>query len=160
MDARTGGRRLGGEAAIALALLAIAAFLAIETFSIRVSPSYARVGPRVIPLIVAAGLGAVGLTLLAQALAGYWRAAPETAPRRVLPLAVVGLGLAMHALLLTTAGFIAASTVLFVCVTLAFGSRALLRDAAGGLLLSAAIFFAFTRLLRVDLPVGTLWGAG
>jgi putative tricarboxylic transport membrane protein len=57
---------------------------------------------------------------------------------------------------LNLAGFIIASTFLFMCVATAFGSRLLFRDAAVALVLSAVLYVAFTRGLGLALPAGSL----
>jgi putative tricarboxylic transport membrane protein len=57
---------------------------------------------------------------------------------------------------LELAGFIIASTLLFMCVAAGFGSRRLLRNAAVALVLSAVLYVAFTRGLGLALPAGVL----
>jgi putative tricarboxylic transport membrane protein len=57
-------------------------------------------------------------------------------------------------LLFETAGFVLASTVLFVCAARAFGSRRLARDAVLGLALATVVFVGFTRGLSLALPRG------
>jgi len=57
---------------------------------------------------------------------------------------------------LNLAGFIIASTLLFICVATAFGSRRLLRNAAVAVVLSAVLYVAFTRGLGLALPAGAL----
>ena len=57
---------------------------------------------------------------------------------------------------LNLAGFIIASTLLFICVATAFGSRRLLGNAAVALVLSAVLYVAFTRGLGLALPAGAL----
>lgn len=148
--------RLRGEVGVALAVLGLAAFIGYETFSITVSPGYARVGPRVVPFAVAALLGGLGAGLLIAALSGVWRVEPAT-DRKLLPLAFIAGGLVVYIALLKPAGFILASAVLFVAVARAFGSQRLLRDAAIGLVLALAAFVLFTQLLQLPLPAGALW---
>ena len=53
--------KLGGEFFLALGTSALGVFLAIQTAGIEVSPSYARVGPRVFPWVVSFALVGLGL---------------------------------------------------------------------------------------------------
>ncbi len=148
-----------GELGVALGLLGLALVVALDTRSIVVTPTYARIGPRVFPIVVAIGMAVVGATLLVQAWTGQWRAdAAEPADRRALLL--VAAGLLLDTLLMRPAGFVLASTSLFACVARAFGSRALVRDAVAGALLATAAYLVFTRLLGLDLPAGSLFRAG
>jgi putative tricarboxylic transport membrane protein len=57
---------------------------------------------------------------------------------------------------LNLAGFIIASTLLFMSVAAGFGSRRPLRTAAVALILSTVLYVAFTRGLGLTLPVGSL----
>ena len=57
---------------------------------------------------------------------------------------------------LNLAGFIIASTVLFMSVAVGFGSGRSLRTAAVALVLSTVLYVAFTRGLGLALPVGSL----
>jgi putative tricarboxylic transport membrane protein len=54
-------------------------------------------------------------------------------------------------------GFIAASAVLFTCVSAAFGSRRFVLDAAIGIAFAAAIYSIFVHGLGLHLPAGDLW---
>jgi putative tricarboxylic transport membrane protein len=66
----------------------------------------------------------------------------------------VTLGLVGFTALLGPAGFVLAGTVLFACVTSAFGSRRWMRDAVVGLALCATVYLLFVRGLGVALPAG------
>ena len=90
---------------------------------------YARSGPTVIPWIATGMLAVLGVLLTVQGLRGGWE------HERPGSLNASGLGwllsgLALNVTLIGVAGFIIASTLLFVCTARAFGSRRLLRDAA------------------------------
>lgn len=148
--------RWNGEVGVAAAVLALAAFVGYETFSITVSPGYARVGPRVVPFAVTGLLTVLGIALLVSALTGRWRVEAEPGRRLLPPVLILG-ALAAYILLLKTAGFILASTLLFVGVAKAFGSTRILRDSAIGITMSIAVFLLFTGLLQLPLPVGTIW---
>jgi putative tricarboxylic transport membrane protein len=160
-------RVLWGELLFSLGVLALGAYFAAGAFSIRLLPSYSRIGPRFFPLLVAGGLLLCGVLLLVQAVRG--RAAPldesedvdVTAPADWPAVAVLGLALLADILLIERLGFVLASTVLFWGVALGFGSRRYLRDVSIGLALSLAVYLAFTRLLDLTLPAGVLpllWG--
>lgn len=144
---------------VALAVLGLAGFIAHETFSITVSPGYARVGPRVAPLAVAALLSGLGLGLLIAAASGAWRV-EQPPDRKLLPLGFITGGLAAYIVLLKPAGFIIASAVLFVAVARAFASTHILRDVAVGIALAVGTYVLFTQLLQLPLPVGRLWVGG
>jgi len=132
---------------------------------------YARVGPNVIPRVVAGGLVLMGLWLLAEVLTGGWRAAVPDDPAARGEHAFhgrafvwVAAGLLAQMLLIGHAGFVVAGVALFTLVARGFGSRRPLRDAAAGTLMTVAVFLFFVRFLNVGLPAGwlrpVLGGAG
>jgi putative tricarboxylic transport membrane protein len=151
--------------AMALAVMALGAFVAFDTFTGLASPSYAEVGPGVFPLIVGAALLLAGLGLLLQRLRGQWHvawverdasAAASSAPLRNVLL--VAAALTLNVLLFAPLGFIAASAVLFTCVSAAFGSRRTVLDAIIGIAFATAIYVIFVHGLGLSLPAGDLWG--
>jgi putative tricarboxylic transport membrane protein len=150
--------RISGELVIALCVIALAVFLAVDGLSIG-AQTYGRVGPRVFPIIVTAMMGVLGIALLFQAVTARWKI-DEIAHHRWKPIAYIGLGLLLDILLMRPAGFIVASTILFICVARSFESRRLLRDAIAGLILAGVSFLLFTKILLLDLPAGSLWGLG
>jgi putative tricarboxylic transport membrane protein len=158
-------RRLSGGLLIGLGFLGLAAFVGTGALAIGVTPSYSRVGPGVFPAAVAAGLAAVGIAMIAQALMGRWTTEWDrvderdaaTRRRGRAALAWVAAGLALDLLLMDSAGFVIASAVMFACTARAFGSTNLLRNGIFGLLLGGAIFAAFAYGLKVRLPAGWLW---
>jgi putative tricarboxylic transport membrane protein len=160
-----GHRRLSGGLLIGVGYLALAAFVGAGALAIGLTPTYARVGPGVFPAAVAAGLAAVGVAMIAQALMGRWttdwdRADPRDAATRRrgrAALAWVALGLLLDVLLFESAGFVIASAAMFVCTARAFGSTSLFRDGILGLLLGSAIFVLFAYGLQVRLPAGSVW---
>ena len=148
--------RLKGEVGVALAVIGLAAFIGYETFSITVSPGYARVGPRVVPFAVAGLLAVLGTGLLIAALSGVW-SVPASPGRKLMPLLTIIGGLAAYIALLKPMGFILASAILFVAIARAFASERIFRDAGIGLALSLMVFLLFTQLLQLPLPDGWLW---
>jgi putative tricarboxylic transport membrane protein len=144
-----------GEAALGGAVLALGLFVAVETSMLKVAPTHATVGPRLFPFLVAAGLIVVGALVLHQALFGH------VAHERGFELdwvavALVSAGLVAQLLLLETVGWVLATTLLFVAVARAFGSRRLAVDAAIGVVLASLAFGVFNYGLGLSLPTGTL----
>ncbi len=143
-----------GEAVLAGAVLVLGLFVAVQTALVEVAPTQARVGPRLFPFLVAAGLLVVGAALLREALAGHiaHEQGFELDGRAV---ALISAGLLVELLLLEWAGWIIAATLLFVLAARAFMSRRLLVDLMLGLALAALTFLVFAYGLDLSLPVGT-----
>ena len=141
---------------IGLGLIAIAAVIAVDAMNMRVPPVHAKVGPRVFPYLVSAGLAVSGAVIAWQ----WWRRSFPVDEQQTDwgAVAVIAAGLVLHMNLLKTLGFVPAAAILFLSVAFAFGSRRYLRDAAIGIGLAAAAYFAFTRLLGLQLPGGLLAG--
>jgi putative tricarboxylic transport membrane protein len=148
------GLRLG-EAVLAAFVLLLGLFVAIETAMMRTGPGYSGVGPKLFPWLVAAGLLLVGVALLREARAGAV-AHPASFELDVPPLLLVTAGLVLQMVLMRPVGFVIATTVMFVAVTYAFGSRRLALNAAVGLLLCLIVHILFTRGLGLNLPAGVL----
>jgi putative tricarboxylic transport membrane protein len=144
-----------GEAVLGGAVLALGLFVAVETSMLKVASTHATVGPRLFPFLVAAGLVVVGALVLYQAVFGH------VAHERGFELdwvavALVSAGLVAQLLLLETVGWVLATTLLFVAVARAFGSRRLAVDAAIGIVLASLAFGVFNYGLGLSLPTGTL----
>jgi len=67
-------------------------------------------------------------------------------------------GLVLHAALIGSIGFIAASTLLMVCVARGYGSRRPLRDALIAFAIAVPIWALFSRVLGIGLPLLPLAG--
>jgi len=149
-----------GELVLSLALLALGAFVFFETRSIPDTHGAGQIGPRFFPYLIGLGLTASGGILGWQVISGGWRNLPSDAPGHDRPdwiaFALVSAGIILHMVLVGWAGFIIASTVLFVLVARGFGSTRILRDVAIGAALAAAAFFVFTVALGLSLPKGLL----
>jgi putative tricarboxylic transport membrane protein len=147
---------------LAVGVLAFGGFFLLGAFNIRVLPTYARIGPRFFPYIVAVGLLVCGVFLCVQALRG--KAAQGQQEENADPnaktdwraLALLSVALVLHMLLIERVGFILASSLLFWGVAYSFGSRRYLRDGIIALLLCVVVYVVFTRLLRLNLPEGIL----
>ena len=164
-DAAGGGKsRSASAVAMALAVMALGAFVVFDTATGLTGPGYAQVGPGVFPVIVGVALLLAGLALLAQSLRGYWRvawvehdASPSAAAAPLRNVLLIGAALTLNVLLFAPLGFIAASAVLFACVSTAFGSRRFVLGAAIGIAFAAAIYVIFVHGLGLHLPAGGLW---
>jgi putative tricarboxylic transport membrane protein len=105
----------------------------------------------VFPGIVGAGLLVSGGLLLVR------RGSEPRALGNPRALGFVSLGVVADVVLLEPAGFIVASSILFVCTARGFESRRWARDAFLGLALSTGAYFLFTRALSLSLPAGRLF---
>jgi putative tricarboxylic transport membrane protein len=158
MDDGNSGRGPGwGGAAVGLAVLVLAAVMAWQITVIPANAVYARVGPTVIPWMAAAMLAILGALLTVQGLLGGW-AHEQPGSFNAYGLGWLLLGLALNVTLIGVAGFIIASTLLFVCTARAFGSRSVLRDAAIGFTLALASYVGFDRVLGYKIGSGLIEG--
>jgi len=154
-----------GETLLALAAVVFGILIVWQATLIRLTPAYSKVGPRVIPYIVGAGLVVIGAWLAYEALTG--RAAAGTTESEdadpALPtdwrtIGLLVLALLAYLLLIERAGFIIASAALFVMAAFAMGSRRLARDIAIGVILATVLYLVFNRGLGLSLPAGILKG--
>lgn len=158
-----GGARAGpswSRLVLAAGILGLGLFYLVETAAIRVLPTYARVGPRFFPYLVATGLIVLGALLLWRA----WRGVDGDAdpigpgPAEKLPMGVVAGGLVLQSLIIDWVGFVIAAAITFVLTAAGFGSRRWLLNGALGLGLAVAAYVGFTRGLGLSLPAGLLEG--
>ncbi|WP_421996213.1 tripartite tricarboxylate transporter TctB family protein [Roseococcus sp.] len=133
-----------------------------QAWAIPVSPLYAQVGPTVIPYVVAAGLTALGASLVGTALRGGWSHRIEelagTAPPNWRALGFLFAGLVANLILIGPAGFSIAASVQFVLVAAAFGSPSMARDLLIALPLTLLVWFLFVQGLGVNIGAGLLEG--
>jgi putative tricarboxylic transport membrane protein len=150
-------QRSGAEIALSLGVVALGIGVAAVTATLPSEGGYAGIGPNFIPAVVAGGIIVLGLWLSFEAFTGGWRKrAEQPGVFQGNPFLWVSAGLFAHMLLIASAGFVIAGTLLFACVARGFGSTRWVRNAAIGLALSVAIFLFFVRLLNVSLPGGWL----
>ncbi len=156
---------------IALGALAIAGVLGWGAFSIPSEAGYAGVGPNFLPWLVTLAMGLCGAWLLWQALSGGFRdlEEPSGAERGDwLALAWVSAGVLANAALIERVGFVLSCALCYLLAVRGLrlaegktggGVRRVLVDALTGLVISAPVFWLFTRLLSVNLPglTGTGW---
>jgi putative tricarboxylic transport membrane protein len=141
---------------IGLGLLIISAVIGYDAVMMEVPKVHAKVGPRVFPVLVAAGLGIVGvMTLITVNRKDFPVAEGDTDWRA---FGIMAAGLFVHLNLLKPLGFIPAGLALFMAVSFALGSRKYLRDGIIGFLLVSAAYFGFTQFLGLQLPAGILQG--
>ena len=147
--------------AIGLGWCLLGGVIGFDAVTMRVPPTYAKVGPHIFPIVVAAGLLVTGLLIAYTAIVpsrddagrrGEMRrqtgGQSPSSPQR----------LVLNALLLKTLGFIITALGLFVIVAFALGSRHYLRDVAIGAVLALVTYFGFTRGLGLQLPSGIFAG--
>ncbi|MCW5749546.1 MAG: tripartite tricarboxylate transporter TctB family protein [Alphaproteobacteria bacterium] len=153
------GGRAFGETVIGAGLVLLAGLVIFETAGAPASPLYARVGPQAFPYAVGACLLLLGLALVLRGLYGGGRdsaAEPGLAPVRARPVLWLLGGLALNVALIGEAGFILASTLLFLCVARAFGSERPLRDGLAGFALAGIAYAGFAGLLGISLGRGLI----
>ena len=146
-----------GELLISLGLIALGTFIIWETRGIAETQGYAQIGPRLFPYIIGSGLTLFGAVLGWQAVAGGWRHIPVEEAHATpdwSAFVIVTIGVLLHMAIIGWAGFIIASTALFVLIARGFGSRRLARDAIIGIVLAVVVFFIFTLALGLSLPKG------
>jgi putative tricarboxylic transport membrane protein len=157
MQGTEGGprKRAWGDVCVGLAVMAIAAIVAWETSVIPTNALYAQVGPTVIPWIATLMLAALGAMLAVEGFRGGWEHEGHGA-LNVQGIGFLLAGLFLNVALISTAGFIIASTILFLCTTLAFGSRNIARDAGIGAALALVAFVGFDRVLGYKIGTGLI----
>jgi putative tricarboxylic transport membrane protein len=148
------------QVAVASGVVVLGLIVVWQTFQVPVSPLYARVGPKVFPFAVSFGLIALGLALAFQAVTGRWTDEEQLQDEPVdwPSLAWLGLGLVLNLTLIGSLGFVIASTLMFVCVARAFGSRRPLFDAGIGVLTALVAYLGFDRVLGINIGGGILEG--
>jgi putative tricarboxylic transport membrane protein len=152
----TGGKPLG-ELLLGFALVLLGILILTGTLSITVAPAYSRVGPRVFPFAVAAGMILLGGLYAAESWKGAQTPVEDQAVK-LQPVALISAAIIVDALLMPTLGFILSSSILFLLVAAGFGSRRYLRDGLVGLAVSAVAYVTFVYGLGLRLPAGPFAG--
>jgi putative tricarboxylic transport membrane protein len=153
----TGNGPAWGDTAIGIAVLALAGIVGWQATLVPHNAIYAQVGPTAIPWLATAMLAALGALLTWRGVRGGWEH-EEHGALDVWGLGWMLAGLVLNVALIGTAGFIIASTLLFVCTAQAFGSRNLPRDAGIGFALALAAYAGFDRLLGYKIGSGLIEG--
>ncbi len=144
-----------GDVGVGLAVIGIAGVCARETNAIPSNAIYAQVGPKVIPWIATGMLAVLGVLLTLEGLRGGWQH-EEQGALNSRGIGILLLGLFLNVVLISTAGFIIASTVLFLATALAFGSSNIARDGAIGLALAVIAYVGFDRVLGYKIGSGII----
>jgi putative tricarboxylic transport membrane protein len=112
------------------------------------------VGPKAMPIVVAAGLILLSAANLVMALSG---GLPVRESAALTPILLILGGMAvLIALIGLGGGFIPATAVLFAATSAAFGRQAFLVDLLIGLALGTIVFLLFDKVLTLSLPAGPL----
>lgn len=148
------------DLAAGIAVVILAAVILWATTSIPPPPPYARIGPAFIGYIVGIGLVGLGGMLIVAAFHGGWsHANEEELVRPDLPaLAWVALGLFLNVAFIGNLGFVISSTLMFLCVARAFGSRRVGRDLIVAVILTLAAYIGFDKALGINIGGGVLEG--
>ena len=149
-----------GQVAVAGGVLVIGILILGGSFYLPTGGGYAQVGPGVVPRVVSVGLIILGALLLREAFTGGFRGVDEEAEAKLpmdwVAFGWVSAGIIGYGLLVEPAGFIIASTILFVLVARGFNSRRWLLNAVTGLVLAILVFAIFNYGLGLTLPAGVI----
>jgi putative tricarboxylic transport membrane protein len=150
----------GAGLAIGFGLIVLAGLIAFSTSRMQIGPAYARIGPHIFPYFVSIGLAIIGAYFA-------WNAWAHGVKREIQAegfetdwkaLAIIAAGLIVDWAILRPLGFIIAATILFLCVSFAFGSRRYLRDVIVAILLALVSYLGFRHGLGLQLPPGIFAG--
>ncbi|CAN7208059.1 tripartite tricarboxylate transporter TctB family protein [Polaromonas sp. LjRoot131] len=139
--------------------------LAFGAISISSEAGYGGVGPNFLPWVVSIGLTVCGAWIVWEARSGGFREldAPPGADQAYWPGFVwVSAGLLLNAALITTIGFILSCTLCYLLAVQGLrraggqagvnAPRTWVTDFVVGLLISAPVFWMFTKFLAINLP--------
>lgn len=153
-----------GQLLMGVGALLVAGVLAYGAMAIPADAGYAGVGPNFLPWVVSAAMAVCGGLLVWEARTGGFRQMPEpsgSARGDWRSLAWVSAGILLNASLITTIGFVLSCSLCFVLAVRGLRAsegkptgdvRQTVKDAVTGMLISAPVFWLFTKLLAVNLP--------
>jgi putative tricarboxylic transport membrane protein len=146
-------------------VLLVAIGLAVGALQISADSGYGGVGPNFLPWLCAAVLGLCGAMLIWEARTGGFRHAadPGGQPKAdILPFVWVSAGLLVNAALIAKLGFIFSCALCYVLAVQGLRRAAgqaqagaavtWVKDVVTGLLISAPVFWMFTKFLAINLP--------
>ena len=154
----------GPQTLVALGVLLTGLALGFGATGISSEAGYGGVGPNFLPWLCAIVLTLCGGWLLWEARTGGFRDLADDGAGRPYwsGFVWVSAGLLLNAALITTLGFIIACTLCYVLAVqglrrasgqaIAATPRTWFTDALTGLLISAPVFWAFTKFLAISLP--------
>lgn len=166
------GHSLWPQTLVGAGVLLVGAALAFGAVDISSQAGYGGVGPNFLPWLVSVALMICGLWILWEVRTGGFRQLEEVpgAPRCYWAGFVwVSAGLLLNAALITAIGFVLSCTLCYVLgvqgLRRAAGQAAVnkpgtwLSDVVTGLLISAPVYWMFTKFLAINLPgiTGTGW---
>lgn len=138
---------------IAVVLLLLAGIIAWDASQLGAGATYASVGPKDFPYMIAGGLA---LLAIWTAFEGYAGAFPAREPDRVMPMVWVVGGLVAQIVLLGPLGFSIATGVMFGLVARGFGDRRIWITIPVGIVVCLALYLLFHFALELSLPAGPL----
>lgn len=138
---------------LAVALLALAGLVAWDASRLGGGATYAQVGPKSFPYVIAAGLALLSVWTAVAAWLGDF---PAREPDDVAPIVWIIGGLVAQIVLLKLAGFSIATGLMFGMVARGFGERRLWITIPSGIIASLVLYFVFSRGLQLTLPGGPL----
>ena len=153
------------QVAVGAGTLALGGVIVAGATQISSDAGYGGVGPNFLPWVVGLALLACGVGLVWEALSGGFRGLDEEdysqARADWKAFAWMSAGILLNALLITTIGFILSCALCFVLAVCGLRSaegrldlrpKALLVSAAIGVLVSAPVYWMFTKALAINLP--------
>lgn len=159
------------QAALGWAVVLTGLALGWGAWAISSEAGYAGVGPNFLPWVVAVALVCCGAGLVRAAVRGGFADMEDLSTPDAGPywhgFAWMSAGLLLNALLITRLGFVLSCALCFACAAhglrgaeqqAARGLGRALRDALTGALISAPVFWLFTRFLAISLPAATPGG--
>ena len=149
----TGKRRDVAALVIAAGLFALAALVAWDASRRGGGGAYARIGPQTIPYLIAICLAGLALWTAIEAWRGDF---PEREKQEFGPVLWIVGGLLVQMILIKFVGFSIATALLFAMTAHGLGRVSLPKALIAGILISAAVWFVFARILQLTLPAGPL----
>ena len=147
-----------GQLALSVGVGAIGLFFLVGSWQIPDAAGYSTVGPAVVPRVVGIVLLVLAGFLVFEVWRGGYRNHDEEAEGNLgmdwSAFAWISGGLIAYGLVIETAGFIAASVLLFVATARGFGSRRWRSNVLIALVMAIIIFALFTYGLGLNLPKG------
>ena len=153
------------QTVVGAGVLLVAAGLAFGAVQIPSESGYGGVGANFLPWVCAIVLGLCGSLLIWEAKTGGYRNAGEPggqAKADIMPFVWVAAGLLVNAALISTLGFILSCTLCYVLAVQGLRRAegqakaglpsTWVRDVITGLLISAPVFWMFTKFLAINLP--------
>ena len=152
------------QTAVGVGVLLTGLALGFGAISISSEAGYGGVGPNFLPWLVSVVLTVCGVLILWEARTGGFRELepPSGATRAYWPgLVWISAGLLLNAALITTAGFIVSCTLCYLLAVQGLrraagqpsnAPRTWVMDIVTGALISAPVFWMFTKFLAINLP--------